>query len=202
MTTAKLRLQAREYDQAYRELIVRVGEATFRAHPFFGSIPFERVEHEAVVRNVRGPTPLDQEPFTAEGTMTLTPEQIRSFDLSTMAEQMRKSADEILKSARKGYFDHARQVAQATGQMAKDPGPFNFERYLQALEALPPEIIFDSNGNVTAQVVDENGEPPAGYEKVIEYAKSDLKYLLLIQRKKAELDAAKRTRRLPSQYRR
>ena len=163
--------------------------------PLFGSMPWKTTEHSGPIRNVRGPSPLDQSMPEIRSMATMDTDSIRNTDIENFARFLYDLARSNIKAFAPEFFKGLSEIIDAAGTTTYAGGqPFSFDMLNDTLEKMQLEF-------------DEDGEPvfptlithPLVYEQIKQMKptpEQEQRLSEIIARKKAEHDAKKRTRRL------
>lgn len=183
------------YDNAMSSFIDKVVDGFINLDPFFSQIPKIVSSHSGPIRNVRIPESLDQKLTPIEIRLELKGEVIKNTQFEDFTMFLVRFADERNSSIARLFFEKMEKVATAVGNTVQAEGkPFSWDYVNIMLEKMYIEF-------------DEEGQPklpslvmhPNLYEKVKEIKptkEQEKTRAEIIERKRSEYNAQKRTRRL------
>ena len=186
------------YDDAFFNLIYEVVEGLTLAHPFLGQIRRKRVHHLGPTRNVSGPNPVDHMPVEFENLITFEHVVIREGRLEDITVSMYEVAKQVIDQAMIELVRVLGSVTEATGNLVSANGkPFSWDLFLDAIDLI--ELDFDSAGNplFPLTLAGSDVHAKAAETPFLDEHRDRLRHI--VDSKKAEHDAQKRTRRLPRQ---
>jgi hypothetical protein len=175
--------------------IDKVVDGFINLDPFFSQIPKIVSSHSGPIRNVRIPESLDQKLTPIEIRLELKGEVIKNTQFEDFTMFLVRFADERNSSIARLFFEKMEKVATAVGNTVQAEGkPFSWDYVNIMLEKMYIEF-------------DEEGQPklpslvmhPNLYEKVKEIKptkEQEKTRAEIIERKRSEYNAQKRTRRL------
>lgn len=163
--------------------------------PLFGQMPRLTSTHQGPVRNVRGTTPLDQASMQIEIGAELTTDAIRHTNIEEHTAFLTRLAEANIASLAPQVFKGIEEITNATGNVVNAGGkPFSWDHFNDVIEKMSLEFDDDGNPLLPTMVVHPNQ-----FEKIksIEPTPEQLsRKSEIIERKRAEFYAQKRTRRL------
>jgi hypothetical protein len=147
------------------------------------------------MRNVRSPTPLDQELFRVETTAELAGDAIRYTNIEAYTMFLYQLAESQIAGVAPQFYKTIAEVTTAVGNVVDCGGkPFSWDYFLDGIEKI--QIDFDDNGNPifpTVVVGDNLFERIKHLEPTHEHEE---RLSEILERKRAEFYDQKRTRRL------
>lgn len=192
---AKLKLLIPVYEKAMLRFMDQVLKGFFSLDPLFGPMPWRSTEHGGPIRNVRGPSPLDQTMPVIEADSSMSMDTIRNTDIEDHTRFLYELATSHIRAFAPEFFRGLGEVTNAVGMSLDAEGePFSFDMLYDILEKL--HIEFDEEGELIRPAL---VMPPMMAEQIRSMKptpEQEKRCAEIIERKKAEYYAKKRTRRL------
>ena len=176
-------------------LVGQVMDGFISLDPLLGQLPRSTSIHHGPIRNVRGATPLDQSSMEVEISAGLTTDAVRNTDIEEHTAFLAHLAEANISSIAPQFFKGLEEVTNATGNAVDAGGkPFSWDYYNDVIEKMPLEFADDGKPHLPTLVMHPNL-----FEKIkeIEPTPEQLaRRSRILERKRAEFNAQKRTRRL------
>jgi hypothetical protein len=177
------------------QFVRRVVEGFFSVEPLFGQIPWRPTEHAGPVRNVRGPSPVDQDMPIIEAESSVDVAVIRSTDIKGYAAFLYDLAESSIEAFAREFFKGLGEVTEAVGTSVDAEGrPFSFDLLNDMLEKL--HIEFDEEGEPVLPALIMHAKMAERIGDMKPTAEQEELHAEIIERKRKEYYAKKRTRRL------
>jgi hypothetical protein len=190
-----LSLNIPEYESAAIRFIGEIIRGLIKADPFFSQIEWSTTIHQGPIRNVSGDTPLDQSMFKVSGESSLSWNSIRDGKIEDYTQFLSDISEAQRKSLASQMFKGISEITNATGRTVDAKGqPLTIDLFLDVLEKV--EFGFDDNGNPQYPTL---VLPPGAIEKLKKLKftpEQEQRQKQIIEEKRAEFNARKRTRRL------
>jgi len=192
---AKLRFLIPDYEKAISQFTDQVMKGFFSADPLFGQMPWRPTEHGGPVRNVRGPSPLDQTMPVITGESSISVDTIRNTDIEDHTRFLYELATSLVQAFAPEFFKSIGEITDAVGTSLNAEGkPFSFDLLNDMLEKL--DIEFDEEGEPVLPTLVMH---PMMAERIVNMnptPEQEKRHAEIMERKRAEYYAKKRTRRL------
>jgi len=193
VNTLKTFLSLPKYNRAVMKLIRDVKEGFISIDPILGQIRSIPLAHGGVTRQVSEPQILEtpMKGYSVEVLIKL--EWFRNTDIENFRDFLFNFAEEAVGQMKKHFFDTFPLICDATGNNVDAKGKNIWDAYIEMLETA--QMHFDENGNHNYQIIVH----PDTYEKFLANPPSPeqlAKGKEIMERKKKEFYAQKRTRRL------
>jgi hypothetical protein len=173
----------------------QVVKGFFSADSFFGQIPWKTTEHAGPVRNVRGPSPLDQMMPVVEAESSVSIDTIRNTDIEDYTQFLYVLATSSIQAFADEFFKGLGEITNAVGTSLDAGGePFSFDMLNDILEKL--HIQFDEEGEPILPTLVMHPKMAERIGNMKPTPEQEKRYAEIIERKRAEHYAKKRTRRL------
>jgi hypothetical protein len=184
-----------EYVQAERHLLGKVMLGLTGLDPLLGQMPWIQTEHAGPVRNVPGPEPLDQEMLPVEATAAFSKEAVRDSRLDEFVAFVVELTEQSQKQMAIHTFQRMGELTEATGNTVDAGGkPLSYDVFLDLLERM--QLEFDEKGDPILPTVWGHPATIERFKALQPTPEHSAREAAILARKKAEFDAAKRTRRL------
>jgi hypothetical protein len=191
----QVRFSIPEYDRALAEYIALVVKGVFDQDPYLRKISSGTTLHGGPRRNVRSPQPLDQPMITIQQDFDIPLEVIRNTDTDEYATLLYMAAKEYKDKLLAALFQGISEVTDAGGNVIDARGePLTPDVLNDVLERM--ELSFDENGQPIHPMVVLHPDTFARLKDIQPTAEQRQRQAEIVQRKKAEHDAKKRSRRL------
>lgn len=183
-----------EYRRAYDEFFELAIEGIIGNDPILGNLEKRKTRHSGHLRTYFE-QPWDQHPIRTQVTYTFSRKEVRQADLSAHRLVVACIAERFLIEQVRNFSTYLAEGAKRAGRLLAGNPQLTWEAVLEALEGV--EMTFDADGNpnefqiwcgVQARRSLDASQKPADYEE---------REKAIIDRKREEWIAAKRTRRLP-----
>lgn len=175
--------------------ISTVIEGFLASNPLFSMIPRTSTEHSGPTRNIRGTTPLDQNMSAMKFTTTMSLDAIRDTNIEEHTYFLYRLANENIQAFSAEFYKGLTEITNATRNIADAGGkPFSFDHLNDAIEKM--QIDFDESGEPILPTMVMH---PQLYEVIKDIKltpEQEQRNAKILERKKAEFYAKKRTRRL------
>lgn len=192
---AELRFLIPAYDKAMLRFIERVVMGFLSVDPLFGAMPWKSTEHRGPVRNVRGPSPLDQTMRSVEAESSISADAIRNTSIEDYTCFLYDLATSSIRTLAPGFFKGLAEITDAAGTSVDGRGqPFSFDMLNDVLEKL--YIEFDEEGKPILPTLLMHPMMAERIKNMRLTPEQERRQAEIIERKKAEYYAKKRTRRL------
>ena len=189
-----LRFLLTDYDEAFYRFSNEVLLSFQNLEPLLANFPALVSEHCGPIRNVRGDVPLDQPLEAIRFEAPISPQVIRNCDIEGYVEFLSELSQKRLEAIGPQFFDKMNVVVEAVGNSVDAGGEYTYTTYLKAIEQI--EISFDEDGK---PLMPELYGHPDTIEKIRKCQPTEEeknKLLGILERKRREYFAQKRTRRL------
>lgn len=195
MTSVPFRFDIPRYDQAMADFMGEVAQGFLQQDGIIRQMPVRKTVHSGPSRNVRSPQILDQPLQEFRHTLTIPFDVIRNTDIDAFIQVLYQFADAHRQDIVRSMIQGLMEVTDASGNTTDAHGrTLCFDMINDALEMI--EISFDERGEPilpTIMVGPEMGKKLMAIEPTSEEL---LRYNNILERKKANYNAQKRTRRL------
>jgi hypothetical protein len=192
---AKLRFLIPVYEKAMLRFIDQVVKGFFSADPLFGPMPWRSTEHAGPVRNVRGPSPLDQTMPVIEAESSVSIDTVRNTEIEDHTRFLYELATSSIRAFAPEFFKGLGEVTDAVGMSLDAEGkPFSFDMLNDMLEKL--HIEFDEEGEPILPALVMHPMMAEQIRNMKPTPEQEKRHAEIIERKRAEYYAKKRTRRL------
>jgi len=194
VNTLKTALSLPEYNSSMIQLIREVKSGFENLDPILGKISKVEVAHGGMTRQVSEPQILETPMKKYSAVISVELDCFRDTDTEQFRDALHNFSKEAVEQMKEHFFGAFPQICDATGNTVDAQGKNVWDAHLEMLETM--EMSFDENGNHntslvvhpdTARRIRENPPTPEQLAKGNE----------IIERKKKEYYAQKRTRRLP-----
>jgi hypothetical protein len=191
----KLRFLMPIYEKAMLQFVDRVMQGFFSLDPLLGQIPRRSTEHTGPSRNVRSPVPLDQIMPVIEGRSSVSMDTIRNTIVEDYTRFLYELADSSIRAFVPEFLKSVREVTDTVGTSLDAKGePFSFDMLNDALELISVEFDQEGKPILPSLVMHPNmAERVSNMKPTPEQEK---RFAGIIEKKRAEYYAKKRTRRL------
>lgn len=166
------------------------------ADSLFAGIEWSTTVHQGPIRNVRGDNPLDQSMFSVTAEGLLKWDSVRNGRIDDYVCFLYDMSESQRKSLARSFFRNITEISDATGRTVDAKGqPLSADMILDLLEKV--EFGFDEKGNPLYPTL---VLPPAAIEKLKQLKltpEQERRWKQMIEMKRAQFNAGKRTRRLP-----
>lgn len=192
---AEIKFDIYAYDQAMMNFFEQVMEGFLSEDPFLGKIPRSSSSHSGPIRNVRGPSPLDQKSCPIEITTSLKVEGIRQTNFEEFTVFLYEFAHSHQESLGRQFFQGLEEITTATGNTVNAAGnPFSWEYFNTLIEMMP--IEFDENDQPKLPTMIANPKALEKIKGIKATPEQEVRFSEIIERKRVEFHAQARTRRL------
>lgn len=182
-----------EYEESFQSFcIVASGELMRKMDPVLSKIQFVSSERSGPIKSSLEEGSFETQPFEWGQTIKVSYDSVLKSDIDYIIESIYESAKSGLESLMPQIFRTLGEVCDAAGQTVDAKGQL-YDGILQALEKV--EMAFDENGNPTTTLI-----LPKSIETIIiknpppeDFIKKQEE---IIERKRTEFFAKKRTRKL------
>jgi hypothetical protein len=184
-----------EYDQATRRFFGDAVNAVARAsNPILGQIGQETVEVLATsVHTLDDGTLLENEPMLASASLSVSISGAVGGDLADVHVAIVSTADQFVASMMPAIYNQISDLCEATGNVTSAKDKPLLDAMLETIDAV--EISFDRDGNPKLPTIVMHPDMAANLvEPTPEYQE---RFDKIIERKRNEWLAGRRTRRLP-----
>lgn len=138
---------------------------------------------------------IDKEPSLVEMSFNIPYESIINTDINCLIMAIEEASDSGLQSLIPQVFDFLSEVCEASGQVVDGKGqPYSFDLFLELLEKI--EITFEDDGTPNMPTMVVNPKMREVIEKNPPTKEQEKKMEELINKKRNDFFAKKRTRRL------
>lgn len=191
----KLRLHIPQYDRAVFQFIDEVNRKLLALDSILHFMPLRATMHSGPSRNVRNPVIVDQPMHANEQILSIEYDVIRNTDIDKFTKILWEFTEITKRNIIPMMLTGISEVVDAIGNTvdAEDQG-FSFDLLNQALEKL--RVDFDEDGNPILPTLVVN---PNMYERIKDIKPTPeqaQRFREIIEAKKEEHDAQKRSRRL------
>jgi hypothetical protein len=193
VNTLKTFLSLPKYDSAVIQLIREVKSGLENLDPILGKMRSVPVAHGGTTRQVSEPQILETPMKNYSAAISVELDCFRNTDTEEFRDALWKFAEEAIGQMKKHFFDTFPQICEATGNNIDAQGKNIWDAYLEMIETI--EMRFDEDGNHNYEILVH----PDTYKKIQENPPTPeqlAKGKEIIERKKKEYYAQKRTRRL------
>ena len=186
-------LSSSEYGEAFNAFLARAVESEVSGVPLIGDARRRKTKHSGNTRQVFA-TVWDRKPTVSEVNLRWDAKSIRRGDVPWFNLSVRALAEKLAAARSKDFTSFLEEGAERAGRLMPGAPRLTWDSYLEALEGI--EIRFDQDGNfadpelIVAPGATRNielSQKPADYE---------IRRSAIIERKREEWNATKRTRRL------
>jgi hypothetical protein len=192
---AKLRFLIPVYEKTMLRFIDQVVKGFFLADPLFGPTRWRPTEHAGPIRNVRGPSPLDQTMPVIEAESLVSMDSFRNTEIGNYTQFLYDLATSSIQAFAPEFFKGLGEVTGAVGTSLDAEGrPFSFDMLNDMLEKL--HIEFDEEGEPILPTLVMHPMMAERIKNMKPTPKQEKRHAEIIKRKRAEYYAKKRTRRL------
>lgn len=192
----KPRLTIPAYDLAAHSFMSSVMDGLIGVVPILGQMPVRITGHAGPTRNVPGDHPLDHPLTVFRETLLIHADVIRGTAVESFVASLTELAGKYEEKMGKTLVETIGGVAEAVGNVvdAREQ-PLSWDFLLDAFEKI--DWSFDEEGHPLGQQILVNPETAKLLRALDITLKQQQRYHEIIQRKKEQWDAQKRTRRLP-----
>lgn len=191
----RIRLDIPQYSDALRKLFESACESIHSSDQMLQMMPLQRITHSGPIRNVPGPEPLDHPLALMEQSAEIPKGTIRDTDTDAFTEILHAFAEGVTRQRAAYMFEMFDSITEKTGnRISAEGNPATYDRLTDMLELA--EHSFDDDGKPQGAII----LPPKAYAQLFARPPTNAEYRRLeevMERKKAEYFAQKRTRRLP-----
>ncbi|MBN1219905.1 MAG: hypothetical protein JXM69_13330 [Anaerolineae bacterium] len=192
---AKLRFLIPAYEKAMLRFTDQVVKGFFSVDPLFGLMPWRSTEHYGPVRNVRGALPLDQTMPVIEAESSINMDTIHNTEIEDYVQFLAELATSSIQAFAPEFFKGLGEVTNAVGTSLDARGkPFSFDMLNDALERL--YIEFDEEGEPILPALVMHPMMVERIRNMKPTPEQEKRHAEIMERKKTEYYAKKRTRRL------
>ncbi len=192
---SRVRFDIPAYDTAIQHFVGQVIHGFMSLDSLLGQISRLPSNHKGPIRNVRGSTPLDQGMMRIESAAALATDAIRHTDIEAYTTFLYQLAESHIAAVAPQFYKTMAEVTTAVGNVVDAGGrPFSWDYCNDLLEKMA--IDFDDDGKPTLPTIVMH---PDLFEKIknIEPTQEQLvRKSEILERKRVEFYAQKRTRRL------
>jgi hypothetical protein len=187
------------YEDAINKFVQDCILGFLTTHPLLGHMKYTGTvsEHRGPMRNVREPETVDHAPVQVSGILAISHDTLRNTDIDTYVAALHDLAQEYVRELSQEFFRVMSDVTNATGNVINAEGrPLSVDRILDALEMT--DMTFDKHGQPVLSNKIIIGPQSAGLtlENMELTPEHTARLANILQQKKSEHDAKKRTRRL------
>lgn len=192
---SKLKLHTPAYDNAFYRFINRVNEGLLGLDPILGVMPLRPTIHSGSVRNVRSPKIVDQPMEAHEYTMSIDFDVVRNTDVEKFSFILYELTEANKQTLIPAMIAGLSEVTDAVGNTVDTQGqPFSFDLFNDALEKI--HVEFDDQGNPLLPTIMANPNTYETIKDITPTPEQTQRFRQIINAKKEEYNAKKRTRRL------
>jgi hypothetical protein len=191
-----MRIDIPEYDKALDIFTENVLEGFISLDQFFGQIPQSQSTHSGPIRNVRGEQPLDQPLMNISFSANLPIEAIRQTDVNLITVFLYDLAQSCLAELTRSVISNLGRITDITGNEYDARGKqFTFDMINDILEIMA--IDFDDHDQpILPSVLIPSKELVDKIKATKPTEEEEKRYKEIIENKRKEFHAKKRTRRL------
>jgi len=190
----KIRLDIPGYSEALQSLFEAACDSVHNSDQLLRMMPLHRVTHSGPIRNIPGPVPLDHPMKLMQQEGQTTKDTIRDTDIDSFTQTLHEFALGVARQRVEYMFRMFDDVTQKTGNAVSAQGnPVTYDRLTDMLELA--EHSFDDDGSPQGVII----LPPEAYAQLFSRPPTkaeEMRMKAVMERKKAEYFAQKRTRRL------
>ena len=191
----QLRFFIPTYETAMLRFISDVLEGFFAADPVFGQMRRQMDIHAGPVRNVRGPTPVDQMMPVIESVASIDVDDVRSANTEAYTDFLCELADSQIAGLANEFYKSLGEVVDAVGTSVDARSrPFSYDLLLDALEKL--HIEFDENAEPRLPTLVMHPRLFERIKAIRPTTEQEKRHARIIEKKRTEYFAQKRSRRL------
>lgn len=191
----ELRFLVPAYEEATLRFVGRVVRGFFSVDPLFSQVRWHSTMHAGPVRNVRGPSPIDQMMPAIESVSSIHADSIRKTDITSYTSFLYELAVSQIRAFAPQFFKGLREVMDAVGTSVDAEGqPFSFDLFNDMLEKFHME--FDEEGEPILPTLITHPEMAERITGMTPTPEQERRRAEIIKRKREEHYAKKRTRRL------
>ncbi len=184
------------YELAFERFVWKVSDSMLDADGILGEIDAFPTRHAGPTRNVPGPQPFDQRMKTFKHPMTISNDQISSSDIEAVTEFVAEFNRKRLKSLMEELFATVSGVSEAVGTAKKLGGKrITYDDILDTLEET--EFQFDDAGNPEPKQFICGPDVKCIIDTLEFTPEHRRRHDTIMDKKREEWNAQKRTRRLP-----
>jgi hypothetical protein len=184
-----------EYDEAMTKLISDVINGWISLDPLFGQMRHNVVTHSGPIRNVRGIKPLDQPLSEITSESKISMDDVQNLNIEANTEFLLGLAKTCRKNIAIDFFSRIREVTEATGNVVDAQNkPFSWDYYIDLLEGWDLEFDAENKPILPQMII-----PPKMIETINKSSatvEQQKRAEAIIERKRMEFNAKKRTRRI------
>jgi hypothetical protein len=184
-----------KYESAMWKFVEKVIDGFMSNDPLFSSISRELIIHKGPIRNVRGQVPFDQKMVETRCEVPLKRETIRNTDVEKHTEILHELARSSISAITPQFFQGISELANIVGNSMDAHGaPFSFDQLLDLMERM--DFRFDDQNEPIMPTLFLGPELHEKIKNLKLKPEQEQRLKDILERKKAEHDANKRTRRL------
>lgn len=183
------------YEAAMERFVAGVVRGFIAVDPLFGQMHRQPDAHAGPVRNVRGPAPLDQKMPAIEAESSISVNAVRTTNVEAFACFLYELAQSHIQAFAPEFFKGLNEVIDAVGTSVDAEGKqFSFDMLNDALEKM--HIEFDDEGEPILPTLVMHPNALERIKRMTPTPEQEKRQDEILERKKAEYYASKRTRRL------
>ncbi len=190
----RIRFDIPQYSDALRKLFESACDSIHGSDQLLQMMPLQRITHSGPIRNVPGPEPLDHPLALMEQVAEIPKETIRDTTVDSFTEILHSFTEGVTRQRAAHMFRMFDSITEKTGNhIAAEGNAVTYDRLTVMLELA--EHSFDDDGKPQGVII----LPPEAYAQLFARPPTNAEYRRLeevMERKKAEYFAQKRTRRL------
>lgn len=191
----KIELSISSYDEAFFGFINKVIDGFLSVDSMLGNFPVEVTRHSGSIRNIRGPQAMDHPMTPTEHSLILKVDTIRQFDIEDFIKSLMGLTEKMVDSAGKNFVQVIQDVTSSVGNTIDAQGQtLSYDMYIDALEKI--QIEFDDAGNFERPVFYAGSGAYEKLKNIVPTPEQIKREEEVIDRKRKEFNAKKRTRRL------
>jgi hypothetical protein len=183
-----------EYNEAYGRLFGDVILMLQSKSPILEDVKPIRSRHCGPFRNYRGPSPLDQPMMAGGFGISISKEAVQETDIDAHVDMIYKAGSSHLEAITPLFSEHLRQLTNATGNVVSGGGPPTLAALREILSKI--SLSFDEDGTLQPLQVIIPPELKESAQKAIEEMKSDAECQAIVEQRRKEYFASKRSRKL------
>ena len=190
-----MKIRIPPYEIANNKFIHNVINGFINIHPLLGNIKRRPGIHRGPIRNVRGEDPVDQEVKPISGESHFNKDAIKNSDFDEILLFFDTISQDITAGMAKSFYKFMDEVTTATGQSHDFKGEkISVDHLNTMLESMPIEFNDDGSPILPTIII-----PPRlhkAFQELKPSEKQQQEYEEIINKKRAEFYAKKRSRRL------
>jgi hypothetical protein len=184
-----------EYEQAMYRFVQQVLAGFSAVDPLLGQMGRGSTAHNGPIRNVRGPSPIDQVMPPVEVESRIDHDSIRNTDIEDYTRMLHELATANIRVTKRQSLHDIGEVSEAVGTSIDAEGaPFSFDMVLDGLERISLE--FDDEGNPLLPTLLMHPRMLDAIREFRPTPEQEGRQAEIIERKRREYHAQKRNRRL------